>query len=249
MKICIVSSDKRYIKVNELLLGKGLNSTLCAQDEIPPCDVLILSVRDEFTDNELKNILSSISDKATVLCGNAKRIEALFDGTVIDYSANEDFLKANAYLTAEAAISYLHSLTEEAIIGKKVFIAGYGRIGRSLSKILSSTGAYVTVYARRNEIKELIKADGLLCADLEECINSQIIINTVPSVIFKKELIDRIPNEAYTVELASYPYGFENMQRVHVASGLPGKVLSNSAAKVVFDTILSILSTTGKEQV
>ncbi|MBQ8147094.1 MAG: hypothetical protein IJ039_09945 [Clostridia bacterium] len=247
MKICIVSRDKRYIRVNELLYEKGYDSALCAQDEIPHCDVLILSVRDELTDIELKNMFSHLSNKAVVLCGNAQRIKQFFGGNVIDYSLYESFLMKNAYLTAEAAVSYLHSLTQESINGKRIFISGYGRIGKALSKILAGLGADVCVYARRNETKMLVRTDGYLSVNLEDCINHQIIINTVPNIIFQNELIDRIPNDAYIIDLASSPYGFENMQRVHTASGLPGKVLSKSAAMAVFDTILSILSSTGKE--
>ena len=67
------------------------------------------------------------------------------------------------------------------------------------------------------------------------------------SVIFKKELIDIIPKETCIIDLASSPYGFENMECVHLASGLPGKILSNSAARVVFDTIIDILSEARKE--
>ena len=247
MNICIVSRDKRYVKVNELLLANGYNSVLCTNCDILPCDVLILSVRDELTDTELEHLFSQIAKKTIVLCGNSKRVKEHFDGTIIDYSLNEEFLQANAYLTAEATITYLHSVIQESIQGKNIFVAGYGRIGQHLCKILALFGAKVCVYARRYEVKKLVEINGFINADLKDCINNQIIINTVPSVIFKKELIDTIPNETCVVDLASSPYGFENMECVHLASGLPGKILSNSAARVVFDTIIDILSEARKE--
>lgn len=249
MNICIVSRDKRYIKVNELLCENGYNSVVITDKIIPDCDVLILSVRNEFTDDELSEIFSQVSSKVMVLCGNAQKIKRFFDGRVIDYSLNEDFLQSNAVLTAEATISYLHSVIEESVNGKSVFIAGYGRIGKALCRLLSSLGANVYVYARRSEIKTLVERDGFTNSDLKDCINCQIIINTVPSVIFDEELISMVSNDAYIIDLASPPYGFKNMQRVHLASGLPGKILPISAARVVFDTILCILSSTGKEYI
>ena len=249
MNICIMSSDKRYIKLRELLCKKGYTVELITDNKIPTCDVIILSVRNEYSDEELRYIFSQVSKEATVLCGNSERIKRFFSGCVIDYSINEDFLKANAYLTAEATVSLLHNLTEDSLYSKNIFIAGYGRIGKSLCKILSHLGASVHVYARRNEVKQLVEADGFCSSDLDDCVNCQIIINTVPSIIFTNDLICRIPNEAYLIDLASSPYGFENMQRVCIASGLPGKVLTNGASKVVLDTILCALSFTGKEHI
>lgn len=246
MKINIVSKDERYRLVKEQLCDKGLFSQICTKESVDECDFLLLSVKDEFSEGELIEILSKINKETVVLCGDNKKIDKLFNGKIIDYSKG-DFVIKNAYLTAEAAVSFLHSITKDTVRGKKVFISGYGRIGKELSKILKALGSRVFVYARRKETRSEISDDGMEYSPLEGCIECDIIINTVPCVIYPIALINRIPKKALIVELASQPYGFENMERVILASALPGKILPVGAASVVFDTIYNVLSETEEE--
>ena len=228
MKINIVSNDKRYLYVNESLLQKGCDSFICTPWSLDKCDVLILSLRDEYTHSELENIFKIV------------------DKSVVDYGHDERFVQKNAELTAHATLTYLHNLTEDTVDGKNIFVSGYGRIGKVLSCLLKHMGANVSVFARRDAVKKEIEEAGFKCTDIDGCVNSQIIINTVPSIIFSKELTDKISKEAYLVELASKPYGFEDLDRISIASALPGKILSKGAAKAVFDTIYTTLSSMGK---
>ena len=247
MKINIVSRDKRYLLVKELLCQKGYEARICYSNEVDSCDVLLLSVRAELNDDELKEALSRIDKETVVLCGNDERIDRLFSGKIINYAVIDNFVLKNAYLTAEATVSFLHSTLNEGVAGKRIFVSGYGKIGKELARILKSLGAKVGVYARRKEVREAICKDGVIPLSLEECVSYDIIINTVPSVIYLSELIDKIPQSATIVELASHPYGFEKLDRVIFASGLPGKILSKSASFVVFDTVCDILSKMEKE--
>lgn len=248
MKICIVSSDKRYIKVNELLLQRGYDSFICSYDTVRDCDCILLSVRNELSDEQLSKLFKEVSKETLVLCGNGERIGSFFDGRIIDYGKDEGFVWKNARLTAEAALPWLYDVTSESVENKKVFVVGYGRIGRELSKILKSLGAKVCSYARRTEIKEQMMREGVSFANLESVCDYDIVINTVPANIFTCEVIDKIPKSTLLVELASFPYGFENMSRVHIASALPGKYLPTSASLVVFDTICKILSANRTEE-
>ena len=247
MKINIVSKDKRYIKVNELLLQKGYDSFICSYDQVDKCDCLILPLGNELSETELKAVLINLHPNTLVLSGNKTIIQKHFSGNVIDYSLDEEFLQKNAFLTAEAAISYLHSITNETLSGKQILVTGYGRIAKELCRLLKAIGACVFVYARREEIREKIIKNGYAAVTLDKCKICDIIVNTVPSVILSNRLINSIPNEAYLVDLASMPYGFETMERVHLGSGLPGKFLPASAAKIVFDTVIQALSKTGKD--
>ena len=248
MKICIVSNDKRYIKVNELLLSLGYDSFICSYDKVEECDCILLSVRQELSDEQLAKLFQNTRKGTLVLCGHGERVKNYFDGRVIDYGADCGFAQKNARLTAEATLPYLYELTSESVENKKIFITGYGKIGRELSKILKSLGADVFSYARRTEIKEQMIREGIAFADLNRAFEFDIIINTVPAKIFNIEAIEQIPKTTYLVELASAPYGFENMSRVHLASALPSRYLSTSASLAVFDTICKILSANGMEK-
>ena len=242
MKINIVSSDQRYSLVCQLLCENGYDAKICAPNEVEDADCLLFSVRKELTDTELAQVFSKINKETVVLCGNDERIENLFEFKKIIYSENGDFLQKNASLTAEATVSFLHNLMKEELSGKTVFISGYGRIGKLLCKNLSALGCVIYCYARRQEIKKQILNDGFQSSPLEDSTRADIIINTVPFPIFSKELIEKIPKATKIVELASYPYGFEAMERVTMASALPGKILPKGAAKAVYDTVFSILS-------
>ena len=242
MKIDIVSSDQRYKVACELLCERGYDARICAPNEVGCADYLLLSVRKELTDAELKSALSKISKETVILCGDDERIDRLFNGKKIVYSNDSDFVKKNANLTAEATVSFLHSLIKDELCGRTVFVSGYGRIGRMLCKHLSNLGGAVFVYARRKEVQAEALKDGVCPLELEECVKADVIINTVPKPIFSKKLIEQISTDTFIIELASSPYGFESMERVVLASGLPGKILPIGAARAIFDTVTKILS-------
>ena len=240
MIIEIVSNDQRYLEVDRLFRVSEYDSKICKPSEVNEPDILILSVRNELSDEELRTVFERTKQSTRVFSGNGERVKKHFDGDICDYSKNEYFLSENAYLTAEATVSYLHSLTGKGAKGQKFFISGYGRIGKSLSKILSTLGGEVFVYARREAVQREIVNDGHYFVPIEFAPNADVIINTAPSVIFKSELIDKIPKEATIIELASV-CGFEREERVNFALGLPGKILPKSAGQVIFDTVKNLL--------
>ncbi|MBQ7760603.1 MAG: hypothetical protein IJ400_00980 [Clostridia bacterium] len=237
MNISIVSQDKRYIELNKILSAKGFNSKICQIENVGTPNVLILSVRRELSDSELKELLSKIPKTTLVLSGYESKIKEYFDGRVVDYSSGESFLEKNAYLTAEATVSVLHSLLERSIKSLKIFVCGYGRIGKHLCRIFSSLGAKMYVYARREEVRAQIEKDGYISKPLEYSSNCDLVLNTVPSIIYTKKMIDKLPTNTCIVELASKPGGFEDTSRVYSASGLPGKIFPKSSAEIIFDTI------------
>ena len=237
MNINIVSEDKRYTELNKILLSEGYDSKICKMDNVYKPDVLILSLRNELTDDELKELLSKVTNNTVVLSGNPIRIKKYFDGRVVDYSCREKFLEKNAYLTAEATVSVLHSILKRSLNGLKIFVCGYGRIGKHLCRIFSRLGASMYVYARREEVKEQIRKDGYTNKTLEYSTMCDVVLNTVPAIIFTKEMIDNIPLDTCILELASYPGGFDDMFRVTSASGLPGKIFPVSSAQIIFEAI------------
>ncbi len=240
MVINIASKDKRYIKLASLLEKDGYDCKIVAPDKAEGADFLILSVRQELELCELDLIFEKLSEKTVVLSGNARALSERYGREVIDYTEGEEFLKKNAYLTSEACISYLHTLSGESLYGKKFFISGYGRIGSTLAKILQSLGGKIFIFARRQEVRQKIESDGFLPVALERSRECDFVINTVPHQIFDNALICKIPNEAYIVELAS-SCGFESTERVSFALGLPGKILPYSASQAIYEAILPYL--------
>ncbi|MBQ7353097.1 MAG: hypothetical protein IJW54_03730 [Clostridia bacterium] len=201
------------------------------------CNVLILSVVNEYSDSELIQIGKEINDSCLVFSGNGHKIEKLLNRKVIDYSKDSYFLQKNAELTAEATITLIYNHTQKSLDGQRVLVAGYGRIGKALCKILDFFGSKVYVYARRKEIQDEINAHGYKSVSLDD-LTYDIILNTIPSIIFTNEMMKNIPNNSVLIELASKPGGFGDEKGVIDGGRLPGRILPKSASKIIFDTII-----------
>ena len=88
MNVTIISNDKRYEYLNERLIALGYNSKIANINDTVETDILILSVRKEYTDNEYSEFLLKSKYKAIL---SPKYIK-----NSLDYTENEDFLKKNA---------------------------------------------------------------------------------------------------------------------------------------------------------
>ena len=240
MVINIASKDKRYEILNEILRGRGYASKIVDPLGVEKPDLLILSVKRELNEGELDTIFEKLGEKTVVLSGNGRALCERYGREIIDYTEDEEFLQKNAYLTAEACISFLHSNFQTSLFGKKFFISGYGRIGKHLAKILSSLGGKILIFARREEVRREIEKDGFTSSALDASCECDFVLNTVPHQIFSADLISKIPSQTRLVELAS-SCGFESTERVSFALGLPGKILPASAARVIYEAILPYL--------
>lgn len=225
MNITIISNDKRYEYLNEQLNELGYNSKLANINDKIETDILILSVRKEYTDVEYNSLFENSKIK-TVLA--PKYIE-----NSIDYTDNEVFLKKNAYLTAEGAITLYYNKVKETLLNKKVLILGYGRIGKYLSKMLKSLNCDVSVYARRKEIQNEIVLEGYKSVAFQN-VNYDVVFNTVPTTIINDEFKNCI-----CIELAN---GFVNKENVINGNGIPGKMFPKTASTIILDAILPYLS-------
>ena len=247
MVINIASRDKRYFALERILQSYGYKTKIVDFSGVENPDLLILSVRREWKENELDEIFKSIGEKTVVLSGNGRALCERYGREIIDYTVGEEFLVKNAYLTAEACVSYLHSNFQTSLFGKKFFISGYGRIGKHLAKILSSLGGKIFIFARREEVRREIEKDGFTSSPLDASCKCDFVLNTVPHQIFSDDLISKIPSQTRFVELAS-SCGFENTERVNFALGLPGKILPLSAAEVIYEAVKPYLERGRKSQ-
>ena len=72
--------------------------------------------------------------------------------------------------------------------------------------------------------------------DLNKLPPIDIVLNTVPHIIFTKAITDSIPNTVL-FELASKPGGYEDLNRVVDGGRLPGRILYKTAAKIIYNTL------------
>lgn len=199
---------------------------------------------------ELESILSA-GEHALFIGGSIPKI----GGNILDYSENEDFLLRNAVFTAEGALKLAMDELDTALNGAEITIAGYGRIGSYLSKILHSLGAKVTVAARSGKSRTLAEISGVNAVGFEDfeapLCRAQLVINTVPFKVIGAKQLAVIPKGTAIIDLASPPYGAAEKEceeygiKLIRALGLPGKATPVSAGKAVFETVLPILTNRG----
>lgn len=167
---------------------------------------------------------------------------------IYDYYLSERLSVLNAIPTAEGAVSIAINETAKTIFGSKCVIAGYGRIGKILAKLLKNMGADVTVLARSEQALTWAEADGchalpFYCAS-RYLDDKDIIFNTVPALWMDKKIIDSTRKNTVIIDLASAPGGvdFEYAKsvsrKVIFALSLPGKVAPETSGNIIADCVL-----------
>lgn len=167
--------------------------------------------------------------------GNARRAVFLED--------DEDYLQANACLTAEGALHAAMGEGGKALYGAKCLITGYGRIARAMYGMLRSMKADASVAVRPGKSMRRAQEDGAQYISMEEAREKiaefDYIWNTVPERIFGEADVRRICKGAGLFDLASAPFGFaiedawEACIWTERLGGLPGKYSPKTAGQTL----------------
>lgn len=176
---------------------------------------------------------------------------------LIDYATREDFTLKNALATVEGALAIAIREMPITLHGSVCAVTGYGRIGKILVRKLISLGASVKVFARKSNDRISAEIDGAKAFDTKDIskniYDTDILINTVPSVIIDEKVLRNFPKSSIIIELASAPGGVDKHDAVISgirfvnAQSLPGKYSPKSAAKAIYDSIFSALGEEGVE--
>lgn len=174
----------------------------------------------------------------------------LSDGEIFDYGARDDFAILNALPTAEGAIECAMREYEGTISGSKCLVAGFGRIGKILAHKLVLLGANVTVSARKPSDLAYVKALGynaLNTENLRTVKRFDIVFNTIPRLIFDRELLMNTDTNTLIIDLASLPGGvdFDTAEKLGIyavrALSLPGKCAPKTAGEIIKTTVFDII--------
>lgn len=139
--------------------------------------------------------------------------------------------------------------------GSKCLVLGFGRCGKVLAHMLKGIGANLSVEARSLSDLAYIESYGYVpvaLGDLHLYLDQyNFIFNTIPTMILDEKKLKKVKEGCVIVELASKPGGvdFNAAKRLGIkaidAQSLPGKVAPETAAKIIFDTILNAYSDMG----
>ena len=163
----------------------------------------------------------------------------------------EDFLVRNAYLTAKATTKIIKKNIGLDLKNKKILICGFGRLGKELTKILKDKSNNLLVSARKETDLNEIKSLSIKCIntnEIEKTSGYDIIVNTVPALIFNENVLKKSAKNALLIDLASNPGGVDKkavkklaINHIH-ALGLPGKFYPEESAKIIKDNILKVMT-------
>lgn len=183
----------------------------------------------------LRTLLTLLPKDIVVIGGNLDCPE-LVDYRTVDLLQDADYLALNANITAHCAIKVALNKMQTIFDGCQVLVIGWGRIGKCLAQLLRQMGAEVTVCARRESDRSILRALGYETADFGavNLQNYRIIYNTVPSMVFPD-----CPKGALKIDLASkLGLGGDD---VIWARGLPGKEAPESSGALIARSIIPIL--------
>ncbi len=202
-----------------------------------------------FSDKEIKldRKLKSVLNIKPVFMGRASSLKGVES---YDLLSRGDYCELNAEATAEGALCVAIKSYERTILGSKILVIGYGRIGRNLSLILKSVNAEVTVATRSSEKAARIRAEGnksVMTPELKSISGYDIVFNTADSIVIGKSILENSINDTLIIDLASYPGGvdFEAAEKLGftaiTALGLPGQFSPMTAGRITADTVISII--------
>ena len=273
----IVGGDLRSVFLAKMLIEDnycvkvyGLHS------DIPECESIeeaishadfVIGAIPFFEDSFYKSTNTTIESLFSILNSNQIFISGKLDDNIqilakehniriIDLVNLEEFAVQNAVPTAEGAIQIAMQELPITIHGAKVLVSGFGRIGKTLTKMLHGIGAEVYTISRTRSQVALAQNFGYnaICfKDISPLVaEMDIIFNTVPHMIFDKSLIDKMNKQCLIVDLSSKPFGvdFNYCEEVKIkaiiAPGLPGIVAPKTAALYIKKNMINELLDMGE---
>lgn len=145
----------------------------------------------------------------------------------------EEMARPLAEATAEGAVAEAIRLSGGLLCGASALVIGYGRIGRALAWRLAGFGLSVTVINRSDQRAAQAREHGFTVADWSQltaaAAASDLIFNTAPAPVLKREQLRWLKKEALIIDLAAAPGGTDFTAcaelgvKAVLAGGLPGR--------------------------
>ena len=171
-----------------------------------------------------------------LLTDEAKRVGAI----VYDAALDEEFLVANAELTARGTVGYILTHYSRDLSDMSVGVVGYGRIGMRLVRWLLLFGADVTVYTRRQSLALELCENGIsavVVGENADISGLDLLINTAP----EKQIDDRaLSLQTDIIDLASGNI-FEPSARLVKLASIPDSYYPKSAGRLYAEGAIKAL--------
>ncbi len=215
----------------------------------------IKSLDDDITLRLFPEIAASISKGVLIIIGFArgfvKEWAKEYGWKMIEIAEMDTVAVLNSIPSAEGVIQLAMEKLPITIHGSNSFVLGYGRVGKTLARMLQGIGAEVTVVARKRSC--LCRAiemgyQTLHCSQLSQAISkADVIFNTIPALILDEKLLSIVSQDSLIIDIASSPGGtdFNAAKRLGVqailAPSLPGIVAPKTGGKILAQIIPQLI--------
>lgn len=191
----------------------------------------------------LEHILADLPESITVVGGNLHH-PILKGCKTVDLLQDAQYVAENASITADCAIRIAGNNLPVVFNGCSVLIIGWGRIGKCLAFQLQAMGARVTVAARKESDRAMLRALGFGAENSEQLGHSlmryRVIFNTVPAPVISEEQAVYCQPDCIKIDLASI-LGIGG-KGVIWARGLPNKDAPESSGQLIAKTVMRLIS-------
>lgn len=208
--------------------------------------VLLLPVPSFDADGNIKGggRIEELPDDKLIIGGNLDH-PALRGHRCLDLLKQPLYLSENAAITAHCAVCIIMENLPVTLQDCPILVAGWGRIGKCLVRLLRSIGAKVTVAARSEADLALAESLGYrvmdICEKSPDLSVYRAIVNTVPAMVFPSEKLVTCNKCCLKIDLASKK-GMEGTDVIW-ARGLPNLDVPESSGKLIAKIIRKELET------
>lgn len=254
----LLGGDARQTALAKLLTQRFSVQTL-GVPELPDIDAphaahLVLPIPSAAPDGSPRGVDEKTLDRlifpgCTVFGGAMRGLAPALEAKgarCVDLLQDEETVRENARLTADAAPLLLMQHTGQSLFGQRCCVIGYGRIGQLLCARLAAFGSEVCVLSVTPEKRALAEGRGFAAEAPAQIgdFTPQLVCNTAPTQLVPTGALRSLPSDTLWVELASAPGGLPQtplpFSRLP-AGGLPGRLLPVSAGAALYRAILKTM--------
>lgn len=170
---------------------------------------------------------------------------------IIEMAEMDAIAILNAIPSAEGAIQMAMEKLPITIHNSNSFVLGFGRLGKTLARMLHGIGACTTVVARkRSDLARIFEMGyrSLSFTQLQQFLpEADIVFNTVPALILDDKILSTMKKDALIIDLATAPGGtdFTAANKLGLnailAPGLPGLVAPKTSGKLLAQLIPQLI--------
>lgn len=247
MKFFLDLTDKRLPFVKEYLQKNKKQVENFNKEDVSNInseDVIIVSPAFKWSETLVNDLPSNI----TIFAGNIYEefLKVINNKNIkyINFMAHEDFVLKNATLTAEGFLGDLILNTKSSMYNQQILILGSGRVAKAVGYLFYKLGLTFD-FAMRNEKEynhaKLFARKCILGDSYKNALkNYDVVINTIPAVIFNENDANKFKKDCYVFELASKQclegISTQNFNYV-LCPALPSKYTPKTAADLMIEIL------------